>query len=300
MSKNSKATISIIAGILIIVGIFAFFRNKESLAGSTLVGSASYICTDNKMVNAQYYESDEPVKTQPNEKPIPTGNVMVQLSDGRSLTLNQTISGSGVRYANEGETIVLWNKGNGITFTEGNKETFSGCMAVSANENNLALVYGDGSKGMTLRYPTGFSVDESYTYQGFGPSKTISGVKFTIPQSVATGTNLSSDTYISIEKIPGATSCTADLFLDKALGGKVSLITAGDVNYSFSSSTDAGAGNRYEQMVYAIPGTNPCIAIRYFIHYGAIENYPETVKEFDKQALLKQFDAIRKSLTLLQ
>jgi hypothetical protein len=72
------------------------------------------------------------------------------------------------------------------------------------------------------------------------------------------------------------------------------MITDNNVEYSFASSTDARAGNRYEEQVWAFPGTNPCFAIRYFIHYMAIENYPKnTVSEFNRDALIDQFDKIR-------
>ena len=72
------------------------------------------------------------------------------------------------------------------------------------------------------------------------------------------------------------------------------------MTYSVASSTGAAAGNRYEETVYALPGTNHCIAVRYFIHYGVIENYPVgLVREFDKKSLLKEFDTIRRTLNIL-
>ena len=155
--------------------------------------------------------------------------------------------------------------------------------------------------GFSIYYPIGFTVDESYSYQELGPGTDISGVKFTIPASLSAGTNLGSDSYLSVEQIPQAQTCTATLFLGQQ--GPTSMIaqttTDHNVTYSVASTTGAGAGNRYFETVYAIPGTNPCIAVRYFIHYGVIENYPAgTTKEFDQQALLTQFDAIRRTLTI--
>ena len=70
--------------------------------------------------------------------------------------------------------------------------------------------------------------------------------------------------------------------------------------FSRLNFTGAGAGNFYEEEVWAIPDTNPCIAIRYFIHSTNIYNYtPGAVKEFDRQKLINQFDEIRRSLILL-
>ncbi len=59
-------------------------------------------------------------------------SVALQLSDGRSLNLPQTISGSGARYASSDESIVFWNKGTTAFLTEHGQETYSGCGIVSA------------------------------------------------------------------------------------------------------------------------------------------------------------------------
>ena len=139
----------------------------------------------------------------------------------------------------------------------------------------------------------------------FGPGKDIGGVKFTIPSSLAQGTNLGKDSYFSVEELASSTSlsgtCSAKQFLELGPGEQVKMLKEGDTAYSFASSTGAAAGNRYEEEVFAIPGTTPCMAVRYFIHYGVFENYsPGSVREFDEAALLAQFDAMRRTLTLGQ
>ena len=55
------------------------------------------------------------------------GSVRLALSDGRSLTLPQTRSGSGARYANKNESIVFWNKGDTAFIDEGGKVTYENC-----------------------------------------------------------------------------------------------------------------------------------------------------------------------------
>lgn len=62
------------------------------------------------------------------ESVIFNGKATVVLSDGRSLTLPQTISGSGVRYANADESIVFWSKGDTSFLTEHDKTTYANCV----------------------------------------------------------------------------------------------------------------------------------------------------------------------------
>lgn len=261
--------------------------------------NASYSCDGGKTIDATYAQGAAASAPSAGQPPTPTGSVALKLSDGRNLTLAQTISADGARYASTDGSIVFWNKGNGLTFTESNTETYTGCIEVTPDLGGLSEVYESGAKGFSLRYPTGYTVDDAYAYQALGPGKDIAGVKFTIPPSLATGTNLAADTYVSVEQIPQTQTCTADLFLEA--GATIKTTDENGTTYSVGTLTDAGAGNRYEETVYALPGTNPCMAVRYFVHYGVLENYPTgTVQQFDEAALLKQFDAIRQTLVIAQ
>jgi membrane-bound inhibitor of C-type lysozyme len=306
-TKFSVILIVIILAVIIVGGIW--FLNKKSnpsLPTSTpipspltLITEVTYLCENNKTIKAAFYKGEsKPV--QPGEMPIPSGRVKLVLSDGRNFDLAQTISASGSRYANSDESFVFWIKGNGATVLENNVEKdYQGCIVLSPDLGGLPNVYLNSKMGFTLRYPEGYSVDSSYKYQALGPGKDISGVKFIIPQSFASGTNLSGfDTGVSVEAIPDVLDCNASLFLSNKVIPQT--ITDNNVEYSFASSTDAGAGNRYEEYVWAFPGTNPCLAVRYFIHYGVLENYPEgSISEFNRDALINQFDKIRHSLITL-
>ena len=53
--------------------------------------------------------------------------VDLKLSDGRSMSLAETRSGSGARYANADESFVFWNKGNTAFIEESGKTTYDGC-----------------------------------------------------------------------------------------------------------------------------------------------------------------------------
>lgn len=178
-------------------------------------------------------------------------------------------------------------------------------MYFTKQNNNIQPVPVATNGVPSIVVPSDYKIDSSYIYQALGPGKDILGTKFTIPDSIATGTNLSNDSYISLEQIPLSNSttttsselqkCSASLFLNP--GVKPTSVVDSGITYSFASSSDAGAGNRYDETVYAVPGTNPCIAVRYFIHYGAFENYPEgSIVKFNEQEIINKFDKIRQTL----
>lgn len=282
---------------------------NESANGEQPIATAHYQCDGRKTIDAAFYEGGAAPEVKPGEPPVPTGSAKVALSDGRTMSLHQTISADGGRYSDGdpmtqgSESFVFWSKGNGALVLENNEQkSYIGCITVKPNPGNLPQVYESGSNGFSIRYPEGYTLNADYKYQEFGPGKDIYGVSFTIPSSMAEGTNLGQDTRVSVEEIPGAKECTASLFLDHgAMPLDVTTTTDNGTEYSTASFTGAGAGNRYEETVYALPYTNPCIAVRYYVHYGVIENYPEgAVKEFDHKALTDQFDAIRHTLTINQ
>ena len=88
---------------------------------------AVYGCSDNKTIHAYFYDSS-PQDQRPEGPPIPTGSVRLSLSDGRELNLRQTISASGIRYANPDESIVFWSKGNTAFMEEDGVEIYQNCV----------------------------------------------------------------------------------------------------------------------------------------------------------------------------
>jgi membrane-bound inhibitor of C-type lysozyme len=313
MNKKTKIIVLIVLLIAIIFALIYIYLPEKSIKEpqsvsnepvqtATLINTVLYSCNGGKTINTAYYQGENKPPAGPDMPPIPGGSVVLNLSDGRNMTLNQTISADGARYANPDESFVFWSKGEGALVLENNQEkSYIGCIVVKPElaRQDLSQIYSSSTENFSLRYPAGCTVDESYSYQELGPGKDIYGVKFTIPESVATGTNLGTDSYVSVEQIPKTTICSANLFLDTKT--KANNITDGDTTYSFAASNGAGAGNRYEEAVYAIPGTNPCVAIRYFIHYSVLENYPAgTVKQFDEASIISEFDQIRNTLTVNQ
>ena len=313
MNKGRNTALLVVI-VVVIIGAFLWnYRNASWLAPllgasapltQTESGKVSYQCDGGKNITATYYSGPASAAAATNEPPTPNGSVALVLSDGRSMTLPQTISGSGIRYANADSSLVFWSEGNTAFITEGAgsdaPQTFSNCIALSDISGQGSWnIFASSTLGFSIKYPPGYTLTAPYSYEALGPGKTIMGVKFTIPESVATGTNLARDSYVSVEQLPSdAANCTANLFLGSQVGS-VMTMTDNGVTYSMASGSDAGAGNLYNETVYAIPGSSTCTAVRYFIHSNQIGNYPPgTVVAFDQNALTKQFDAIRESLVL--
>jgi len=292
----------VISGTLVVVALVScwYFIKKFETAPQSVVApiTATFACDNSKMIQATFING-EPVPIVAGNRPIPNGRLELVLSNGQKMTLRQTISADGARYANTDESFIFWNKGNGAMVLQNDREKdYTSCLVVAPKPVNsdLVEVYSNAVKGFSVRAPRGYVHDNAYQYQ-MTPEEAIDGVKFTIPPTLAAGTNLAQDTYLSIEYLPGVDNCTADLFLYDNVSSKE--VTENGVTYSMASSTGAGAGNRYEETIYAIPGSNPCTAVRYFIHYGVIENYTTgAAREFNEKALLAQFDSIRRTLTL--
>lgn len=108
---------------------FVFAARPASLAAASLavavlaatvaraeepISVVTFACAADKSIHATFY-SDK---------------VDLDLSDGRTMSLPQTMSGSGIRYADADEAFVFWSKGDTAFVTEGadGKETFSDCV----------------------------------------------------------------------------------------------------------------------------------------------------------------------------
>lgn len=111
MTNDRRATSLLVRTGLIVIG--AGLGAGATLAAEP-ISVVDYACADGKTINASYY-SDK---------------VDIVLSDGRKLDLPQTMSGSGIRYANADESFVFWSKGNTAFATEGDpdKPTYADCV----------------------------------------------------------------------------------------------------------------------------------------------------------------------------
>jgi len=85
------------------------------------MSTVRYQCQQNKTIVADFYDGKS--SAGPDGQPIPGGRVVVQLSDGRKFSLPQTLSGSGIRYADSSGTFVFWSKGDTAFVEEGSSQT---------------------------------------------------------------------------------------------------------------------------------------------------------------------------------
>ena len=304
--------IPLIIGPLLICSIGLVVYRAQHPKTQVIATSATYVCKGNKIIGAKFYQevSLKPDSIQVGVRTAPKGSVYITLGDGRSMQLLQTVSASGARYATPSDSFVFWVKGKGSLVLENDKEeAFIDCEegihnAVVASTTQKYLYDSKYFSIILPRYTIppalsrtdSFEVNDSYTYES-SPSTVIQGTKFIIPKSFTEGNNLSRDTYISVEHSDNQKKCTASSFLERESPAKN--VTEKGIIYSVASSVGAAAGNRYEGTIYATQKRNKCFAIRYFIHYTAIENYPKgTIKEFDMEKLINNFDAIRKTLEI--
>ncbi len=151
-----------------------------------------------------------------------------------------------------------------------------------------SLIYRNDEAGYTVQYPKGFFAVES----GRNPlnmNETFSGIFFNFPSSFVLGTNLSKESFISVEtKVEIA--CTPKDFLMAGNPGSTSTIQADGLTFKGQSASDAAAGNRYNETVYTTLHKNVCYGIRLFLHSGNIDNYdPGTVRAFDQAKIESLF-----------
>jgi membrane-bound inhibitor of C-type lysozyme len=128
--KGAWVILAIIIVVVLAIALVYFTTSAPSQTATTQNVQAMYTCDDSKTINATYMN----VSTA-----TTTGNsVQLVLSDGRQMTLPQTISADGARYSNGNpqipdgqpgaETFVFWSKGNGAFVTENGTTTYNNCV----------------------------------------------------------------------------------------------------------------------------------------------------------------------------
>ncbi len=121
LNRFARSPIASMLFLIIVLGIAIYFYLEYSKqlnkvpqlpSGSLpIVTSVNYACAENKKIQANYSKE----------------RVQLVLSDGRTMTFKQVMSGSGARYASADESIVFWNKGKTAFIAENNQTTYADC-----------------------------------------------------------------------------------------------------------------------------------------------------------------------------
>lgn len=124
-----------IVAIIIGIGIVVYFVAGTSATPATPVNTASqtgiramFTCDGGMTADATFFQGTTTAAASAGQPPIPGGSVHLVLSDSRVLTLPQTISADGARYANANESFVFWNVGDTATITENGTTTYANCV----------------------------------------------------------------------------------------------------------------------------------------------------------------------------
>lgn len=103
--------ISFFAGICLCNYTRARLGLDNIVSSPEIIATGIFYCDNSKAIVADFRQA----------------TVSLRLSDGRELTLAQTISASGARYANGDESFVFWNKGDTAFVQEGENYTYENC-----------------------------------------------------------------------------------------------------------------------------------------------------------------------------
>lgn len=125
-----KKYIMLVLVLLIIGGGIAYFflvENKHDIVtdNNGFIDSVTYYCDAGKVIHATYYEDVNENNNSNSGIPNPVGLAEVTLENEEPVLLRQTISASGIRYANEDESFVFWSKGSDALIMRNNQMDLS-------------------------------------------------------------------------------------------------------------------------------------------------------------------------------
>ena len=292
---NKKTWIILIAALLVVGLAYVVKQNMVATppvdttnnppTNTTQPVIATYFCTEGSIV-ATYN----------------TGSVALALSDGRTLTLPQTVSGSGIRY--EQGTAVFSSKGSNATFTENEKITFNNCLAGTQTTLGDINMFTDTSKQITFSYPKSLKLssgEQGYTQSWMQNSDKLGLVlaMATMPKSYQPGTNFS-EAKFTVGTSSDAAAVAACLTATNG-GTKTGTVVIQGEQYTRVTESDAGAGNLYDTTSYRTVKNSQCYVIEYTIHSTQLGNYDPSqhITAYDKAKVTSVLEGIVKSFKFI-
>jgi membrane-bound inhibitor of C-type lysozyme len=289
--------------VLAVIGGYVAFRGQAPVPppeptpalpeSDSSAQTLTYYCTGDRTIHATFK----------------TDSVEITLSDNRSFTLPQVVSGSGIRYEDPktayGTKVALVGKGDNAFLTENSKTTYENCTAATVVNSDAPgyATYTDESQTFSFAFPTNFAVEGSAIglTSGWAALASTSGLvlaHLVVPASNQPGTNFNDASFtVGASADPAAiATCLAG-----PPGAGVLATKLGEESATKLTFSGAAAGNRYDTTSYRALHNGRCYAIEYTIHYGAIENYPKgSVKAFDEAALATSLDEVAHSFQFLK
>lgn len=284
----------------------------------------------------QYRSAQQPIVTNQNEVTFycPQGqiaatfasnSVSLALADGRTLTLPQVRSGSGIRYeavstsspqasttsTGSGQAVsdtLFESKGSWGQLSENDKVIYGNCVAAHVADAGIGhKAYADQAGTFTFTYPDVFQIVG--TEPGYGvdwmTNATTSGMvlaEIELPKSAQPGTNFG-DARVTVG-VSADPTALAECLTYNPSGGPTTppaSVTIGGLPFVKLESSDAGAGNLYQTTSYRIIRDNQCYALEYTIHSSNIANYPAgVVTAFDESGVRAELESVVQSFTFLQ
>lgn len=273
--------------VLIAIGAYALTHPREATAPD-VTARASYLCRDGKTIEAVF--TDE--------------SVTLTLSDTRAFVLPHAVSGSGVRYEENGVAFI--GKGNNAFLQEDGVTTYEDCVATASPATTTTdgrQQFTDNAGTFSFTYPDSVTVsggDVGFT-QSWMVNATSSGLvlaKAVLGKSFQPDTNFSEATF-TVGTSPDPSAVETCLTYNPS-GGPAEAPTTQTINgttYTVFHSLGAGAGNRYDTTSYRTIRNNQCYAVEYTIHSTVLENYPPErgITAFNEEAVRSVMEGIVQS-----
>lgn len=136
--RNSPYFIIIVLAAVLLIGLGIYGLLAQSSDLDTQVPPTSdlsqrFVCQGGKSIEADFGDR----------------LVVLRLSDGREVTIEQGMSASGARYTNEDESFIFWNKGNTAFVEENGVQTYSACVIEGENQDGVPVSDSVGTSSET-------------------------------------------------------------------------------------------------------------------------------------------------------
>jgi membrane-bound inhibitor of C-type lysozyme len=126
--KNTAINLGVLIVLLVVFGGAWYLAHRAAAPADTnTIATISYLCDGGKTITATYYRGETKPAPSPDQPPVPGGSIALSLNGGPTMTLPQTISADGARYANADESFVFWSKGTSAFIMENGATTYTNC-----------------------------------------------------------------------------------------------------------------------------------------------------------------------------